>query len=265
MVSPHLLGVLFAITSALLYGTGDFSGGLASRRSNQFQVLALSAPSSVAILAAFTLLSGESLPSPRSSLWAALAGILGLLGLAALYRALSLGNAATIAPTTGVISAALPVIFGAFAEGVPSLAQSIGFIAAILGIWLVTRSPSISSAVSENGLLLAILAGVAFGGYFILIAQVEPGTLFAPLMVAKIVSVCVVLLILLFGSMKLPSLKNGSIALLAGVLDTGANVFYLLAIQFTRLDVAAVLASLYPAATVFLARMLLKEDISQVQ
>ena len=265
MPSSHSFGVIFALVSALLFGAGDFSGGFASRRSNQFQVLALSAVASVTILAVFVLLWGEPLPTPRSSLWAVLAGIAGALGLAALYRGLSLGDAALVAPTAGVIGAALPVVFSAFTEGLPNETQLAGFITAGLGIWFVTRSPSTSGAEYRQGLVLAALAGVAFGGFFILIAQVDSGALFAPLLVAKVAAVCVALLLLRFSGIPLPSPKSSLVALLAGILDAAANASYLFARQFTRLDVAAVLASLYPAATVFLAYMLLKEKISHVQ
>ena len=265
MPSSHSFGVLFALVSALLFGAGDFGGGFASRRSNQFQVLALAAVASVTILGAFLLLSGESLPTPRSSLWAALAGIAGALGLAALYRALSSGDAALVAPTAGVIGAALPVVFGAFTEGLPTAAQLAGFLTAVLGIWFVTRSSSTSRGETPQGLVLAALAGVAFGAFFILIAQVDSGALFAPLLVAKIASLCVALVFLKLSGIPLPSLKSSPVALFAGILDAAANASYLLARQFTRLDVATVLASLYPAATVFLAFVILKEEISHVQ
>jgi drug/metabolite transporter (DMT)-like permease len=266
MVTSHVLGVLLAFASALLFGSGDFSGGLAARRHNQFQVLVVAGFTSVALLAAFAFLWGESLiPSPRNSLWAALAGVSGSLGLAVLYRALSSGNAAVVSPTAGVVGAALPVIFGAFTEGLPDMVKLIGFVTAIFGIWLVTQAGSPSSPVSQQGLVSGIVAGVAFGGFFILIAQVEPGTVFAPLMVAKIASACVALLLMLPKGIQLPSPKSNPIAPLAGVLDSGANALYLLAQQLTRLDVAVVVTSLYPAATVLLARVLLKEHVSRTQ
>jgi drug/metabolite transporter (DMT)-like permease len=265
MASSHLFGALLALTSALLSGSGDFSGGLASRRNDQFQVLVLAASSSTFFLAAFALVRGESLPSLGSSLWAASAGVSGVLGLAALYRALSLGNAAIVSPIAGVAGAVLPAAFAAFTEGLPHPAQLVGFITAMVGIWLVTRSPSASEPTSQESLLLAILAGVAFGGFFILIAQVESGTVFVPLAIAKVTSICVALLTLLFRRMQVPSPRGNPIALLAGMLDAGANTSYLLAERLTRLDVAAMLASLYPAATVLLACVLLNERISRVQ
>ena len=110
--------------------------------------------------------------------------------------------------------------------------------------------------------MLACLAGVGFGGFFILLGQVEPGKVFTPLLIARVVALCVALLMLLIYRMSLPRLTSNPMALLAGVLDVGGNVFYLLAKQFVRLDVAAVLASLYPVTTVILAQRHLAGDAS---
>src|SRR5262245_17921605 len=140
MFSADLLGVLFGLTSALIWGSGDFSGGLATRRSNQFQVLALASLTGVLILLVLTFLRSETLPSPPDALWAGLAGLSGALGILALYRALSLGYAAAVAPTAAVISAALPVIFNLFVAGRPTTLQLAGFGLAIVGIGLVSKS-----------------------------------------------------------------------------------------------------------------------------
>jgi len=265
MLSSHLLGVLFALTSALVWGSGDFSGGLAARRSNQFQVLALASVSGLLVLIFLAVVRGEALPDLRSSGWAASAGVSGALGIAALYRALSLGNAAIVAPTAAVIGAILPILFGIAFEGVPRLTQLAGFLTGIIGIWLLTKSPFASRGEVQGGLLLAFSAGLGFGGFFILIAQVEPGIIFTPLVVAKVVSLGVALVILFAKDWGFPPIGGNPIALIAGILDAGGNVFYLLAKQFTRLDVAAVLSSMYPASTVILASLILKEQISPAQ
>jgi drug/metabolite transporter (DMT)-like permease len=266
MIPPaSLLGVLFALLSAAVWGGGDFTGGLATRRSNQFYVLALSSLSGIVLLMGLVLLTRESFPSARSSMWAALAGASGAVGIAALYRALSLGHTATVAPTAAVISAALPVAFTAITEGLPAPTRLAGFVIAFVGIWLVTGSMTAGDKVSRQGFVLACVAGVGFGCFFILLGQVEPGKVFTPLLIARIVAFSVALLMLLIYRMSLPRLTSNPTALLAGVLDVGGNVFYLLAKQFVRLDVAAVLASLYPVTTVILAHFLLRETISRSQ
>ncbi len=217
------------------------------------------------ILAVCALLWRETFPAWRSLIYAMLAGLAGAVGLAALYRGLSIGNAASVAPTAAVIGAALPVAFGIFMEGLPSAARLMGFALAFLGIWLVSRSDTTERLVSRQGFLLACLAGIGFGCFFILIAQVEPGKILTPLIVARSVEFCTAILLIRVNRLSFPSLTSNPVALLAGVLDAGGNVFYLLAKQFIRLDVAAVLSSMYPASTILLASLVLKEKVSRNQ
>jgi drug/metabolite transporter (DMT)-like permease len=113
--------------------------------------------------------------------------------------------------------------------------------------------------------VLAFAAGLGFGGFFILIAQVPGAGVFAPLLVARLAALAAALMLLAARRVPLPGLGSNPVALLAGVLDAGGNIFYVLAQRLTRLDVAAVLASLYPAATVLLAWIVLKERVSPAQ
>ena len=260
-----MLGVSFGFTSAFAWGSADLAGGFATRRSDQFLVVALASLSGIVLLVALAVATGEPTPSLRSSLWAVAAGIATTLGLAALYRALSLGNVATVAPTASVVGAVLPVLFAAFTEGLPSITQLAGFVLALLGIRLVTQSQTESSDVSRRGLVLAVMAGICFGCFFILIAQVEEGTVFTPLIVMRSAGFCLALLVLLFRGVGAPQMRHTLMPFFSGVLDAGGTVFYLQAERFTRLDVATVLASLYPAATVLLAYTLLKESVSRTQ
>ena len=119
-------------------------------------------------------------------------------------------------------------------------------------------------ALSDRGFLLACLAGLGFGGFFVLIAQVERGFIFTPLILARIVQLAVALLAIRTTRLPFPSFRANPIALLAGALDVGGNIFYVLAQQFVRLDVAAVLASFYPASTVVLSSVLFEgESVTQ--
>lgn len=262
---PDALGVLFALTAAAVWGSGDFSGGLATRRHGSFQVLALSSLTGIVILVAGALLWRESMPSGESILWAVLAGGAGAVGIASLYRALSLEQAATVAPLTAVISAALPVLFGVFTEGLLAPAQMLGIVLAFAGIWLVSQPAQVELALSQRGLVLACLAGLGFGCFFVLIAQVEDGKVFTPLVIARLVSLAAAMVMVRLRRLSFITPAANPIAILAGVLDAGGNIFFLLAQQFTRLDIAAVLASLYPASTVILAALLLQEKISRNQ
>jgi drug/metabolite transporter (DMT)-like permease len=198
-------------------------------------------------------------------LWAALAGASGALGVAALYYALSLGNTASVAPTAAVTGAILPMLFSLLTEGSPGWGRGVGFLAALLGIWLVSQSPDAGKKAVRRGMYLAFLAGVGFGGFFILITRVGPGQVFIPLVVARLGTLGVALVMMFTHRLSLPAPKANPVALLAGVLDAGGNVFYLLAKQFTRLDVVTVLSSLYPAATMLLAYLIFKEKVSRLQ
>ena len=112
---------------------------------------------------------------------------------------------------------------------------------------------------------LAILAGIGFGGFLALIAQVEQEQVFVPLIVAKTASVLFAMGVVWSRKQSLPKPNRSPVALLSGVLDAGGNMFYLFATQFTRLDTAAILASFYPVATVLLSNIILKERVSSQQ
>ncbi len=262
MLPANILGIVLALISAAVWGGGDFTGGYASRRSSPFHVLALAALSGLLILIVAALLGRETFPSARGILLAALGGISGALGIAAFYRALSMGHVAIVAPTTGVISAVLPVVFGIFTQGLPAPTRLVGFGLALAGIWLVSAASSSAGRVSSRGFVLACLAGVGFGGFLIFLGVVDPGKIFTPLIVSRCMTLCIGLLLIRLNRMPLPALTSNPAALLAGVLDAGGNLFYIMARQYTRLDIAAVLSSLYPASTVLLAGIILKEKVS---
>ena len=265
MVTPHIIGVIFALTSAVVWGTGDFSGGVATRIQNQFQVLFLMTIPGIVILAIIAAVIGEPFPSSEDALWALSAGTACALGVAALYKGLAGGNAATVAPTAAVIGAGIPVIFSLFFLGIPDIWHILGFIVAIFGIWFVSRPVCGHEHENSQGLMMAILAGIGFGAFFTMIAQVEQGLVFSPLVLAKSAALILALVLIFFRNDSLPSPLSNPIAIFAGFFDAGGNVFFLLAKQFTRLDVAAVLASMYPSVTVILSCLILKEKVSRTQ
>jgi drug/metabolite transporter (DMT)-like permease len=265
LLPTNILGILCALTSAFVWGSGDFTGGYASRRSSHFHVLTLSALSGLLVVIAAAVIWRETFPSAQSILCAMLAGTSGGLGIAALYRGLSIGPAASVAPTASVIGAALPVVFAGFTEGLPAPTKLLGFGLALAGIWLVSATSTDKGLSSRQGFLLACRAGVGFAGFFIFMGLVEPGKLFTPVIVARSMTFLTGLLLIKINRLPFPSLTSNRPALLAGVLDAAGNLFYILAKQYTRLDIAVVLSSLYPAATVFLSSILLKEKVSRGQ
>ncbi|MDW7739284.1 MAG: EamA family transporter [Bacillota bacterium] len=261
----HLIGALSALIASAMAGGADFSGGFATRKYNQFQVLWLSSLTGTIILTALALLLRDGLPSMRSIIFAALAGAFGALGLAMLYYALAIGRAAIASSASGVVAAAAPVIFTAFVAGLPDPLTLLGFIIAALGIWLTTKILFVEGEESYRGLLPGILSGLGFGGFFIFIAQIEPGYLYTPLAFGKLSAAAVALIFLAVKRMPFPPVKANPYALLAGFLDVLSNIFYLTATTLTRVDIAAVLACTYPAVTVLLAVIILKERVSRTQ
>ena len=258
-----LAAVLFGLLSAASWGGGDFCGGLATRRAPVLRVLPVSALGGMLPLLALALFTGERVGGAAGMGWGAAAGLFGTLGLAALYSGLAAGRAAVVAPTSAVVAAALPALWGAFSEGAPGPLRLAGFGLALVGVWLVAQSGEAGGR--AGGLGLALLAGCGFGAFFILIHRAGEGGTYWPLLAARsvtlVASLGAALALRPQGSAR-PALP---LALLSGALDAGGNAFFVLAGQAGRLDVAAVLSSLYPATTVLLASLLQGERIAPLQ
>lgn len=251
--------VVFGLASAATWGVGDFSGGLATRRVPVLMVTLLSQAVGLILLILLALMWGESLPAKGDVAWGALAGIFGMLGLLGLYQAMAIGQMGIAAPVTAVMAAGLPVVAGVITQGWPHLTQQLGFVLALISIWFISR-PHNHMQGRPAGLGLALLAGVGFGGFLICIAQVQESAVFWPLAVARLASITVMLAMPLIGQkLVTPPKAILPLILLTGVMDAGGNAFFVLAEQAGRLDVAATLASLYPATTVILALAVLKE------
>ena len=260
-----VLGAVYGLLSALVWGSGDFAGGLATRRASVFRVLVLTSLVGLVVLVLIALALREPWPSWADLAWAAAAGTSGVVGLAALYRGLSMRTAAIVAPTSAVVGALFPVVVSLVLAGFPTPTQSAGILIGLGGIWLVTRSEDHGQAERREGFLLALAAGVCFGGYFILISRVSSGAVFAPLAAAKVVATLVALGMLAARRLPVLNPREHPAALAAGVLDAGGNVFFLLASRVTRLDVAAVFSSMAPAVTVVFSALLLHERVSRRQ
>src|SRR5215212_2261349 len=128
---------MFGLASALSWGAGDFSGGVAAKRAPVFGVLAIGHAAGLLLLIGLALLWGEPLPSAADLGWGLVAGLAGAVGLASLYRALAIGQMGIVAPLSAVLTAALPALFGVLTEGLPGALKLVGFVLALLGIWLV--------------------------------------------------------------------------------------------------------------------------------
>lgn len=261
----YLSGPLIALIAALVWGSADFTGGQAARRLGQYPVLVISSFSGALILLTLALLRGEALPAGADLAYAAASGVCGALALGIFYRGLSLGNTALVAPVAAVVGASAPLVFELLRSQPPTGLQSLGFALALLGIWLVTQTHADLHHLRRAGLVTGISAGLGFGGFFIFIGIIRSEAVFAPLLISRSVMLLVALALVGLRREKIPAPQRHPLALLAGVLDAGGNIFYMLATQLTRLDVAAVLSSLYPAVTVLWALGLNSEKLTRWQ
>jgi drug/metabolite transporter (DMT)-like permease len=261
----HILApVIFGLAASLFWGSGDFSGGLASRRANTSSVVLAAYAVGFVLLVALALIWQEPFPAPSDLLWGALAGVAGVLGLLSFYSALSTGKMGIAAPVSAVLTAMLPVLFSAFTAGLPTLLQLGGFVLALLAIGLISRPERTTGR--PKGIGLALLAGCGFGCFFILISRVNPATTFWPLAAARFTSVLVLFIMMRLRRQQiLPGKTVAPLVALAGILDAIGNAFFVLAAHSGRLDVAAILSSLYPAATVLLAALVLRERVTRIQ
>lgn len=267
MASPEIASFAFGLLSAASWGAGDFCGGLASRRANPYAVVIVAEAMGAVAMAIVALSLAEALPPSADLAWGAAAGIAGAIGILALYRGLATGRMGVVAPVSAVLAAALPVIVGAVMEGVPGAPQMTGFGMAALSVWWLSRPQT--ADIRANDLGLPLIAGVGFGLFFVLIDQASGTSAFWPLVAARSAALVMIVLVALATRQPLrpPADQRSALVLMgtAGVLDAAGNAFFVLAARLGRLDVASVLASLYPACTVGLAWLILKERLTRVQ
>lgn len=254
---------LLALSGALLWGVGDFLGGLAARRLALLTVLAISQGIGLAGVVVWTALSGDPFPGVVELLPALGAGVAGLVGLGALYRGMAVGAMGIVAP----ISAASPVVPLAVdaAQGVvPRPLQWLGVGMVLTGIVVLSREPPSGSGNRlASGVGLALVAAAGFGMFFVgLDASADESVPWAVTAVrATSVSLALVALAITRGSLRAP--RNLLLVLVGiGIFDTGANVAFAAASTEGAIGIVAILSSLYPVVTVALAWIVLHERLS---
>jgi drug/metabolite transporter (DMT)-like permease len=253
-----------SLVAATSWGGGDFCGGLAAKRASVFRVVAVAHGCGLIAMLVMAWLTGETIPPCADLWWGAFAGLSGAFGIAALYKALAIGRMGVIAPVAAVITGVLPVLVGIRIEGMPDRSQLFGFVLALISIWLVARPNEYVD--SHRGLGLAVLAGVMFGLFLVAGKQAGHHGVFWPLVAARLVSTSLMLALVAISPRDPQPLRTVLWPMiLSGLLDSAGNALFIAATRHGRLDVAAVLSSLYPASTVVLARVLLKEKISKWQ
>ena len=287
--------VVFGVASALSWGAADFSGGLASRRSAAMAVVVGSQALGLPVAVIVAGVRGEPFLASVDIAWASAASLSGTGALIFFYRALAVGRMSVVATVAAVISASFPLAVAAILEGLPSALQFGGMslgVASIAVVSLAGRAEAPPAATTDPpppdvapdadpapdaralgrpragraALGLAAVAGLGFGGYYVLIDRVTSGSVFWPLATGRAVAIVVILAIALASRTSLvPQRAAMALVIVAGVLDLGGTSFFILAAQAGRLDIAAVLSSLYPVTTILLAALLLRERPTVVQ
>jgi drug/metabolite transporter (DMT)-like permease len=255
------LPAAFSLSAMGIWGVSDFVGGVGARRANAFLFTAIVHVSGVILMGSIAAVLGTAFPDIRDVLWAMAAGAIGGIGLAFFYRALASGQMGLTAPVAAVLGAGIPTVVTSFTVGFPGYRQLLGFVLAIVGVWLISRTEE--GAGRPEGVGLAILSGVGFAAFYLCVNQAKASSAVWVAVISRFGALAVTSAIVLFGKKLAPvSTPVIGLAILAGCLDTSGSVLFVRATQTGRLDEAVVLSSLYPAVTVLLARAFLHEHFS---
>lgn len=266
--------VVLALAASLSYGLSDFIGGLVSRRVSAWSV-AIVATALATVTVSVASLWFDGSPSIGHLGWGAVAGVGNAAGTAALYHGLGAGRMSVVAPLSAVGSALLPVIVGVATGERPSAATWIGVVVAFPAIWLIARGSEHDEVLGEaqpqvrpqsRDVLDGLLAGSGFGLLFVGLGQIPEDAGLAPLALSQgSATVMLVIVALIVGQPLLPRGWLLAPAVIPGVLGGSATLLFLIATQSGLLTVASVLTSLYPASTVMLAALILREHITRWQ
>ncbi len=262
-----MLSIFLGLLAALGWGAGDFTGGIASRKTGAYRTVLYGEVIGIFVLFFVIAIFSEPIPDLRSWMFAMLAGALGTLGLILLYHAMTLGLMSIATPVSALLAAALPVVVGIFREGLPAWTTFIGFGFALFAVWMISQGEDGVTDILAHlaDLKLPLIAGIGFGSYFIFMHEAtSTGSTIWPMVASRSGGLILITVYMLVtrSSWKVEDASAWPIITLNGILDISGNVFFILAGQMGRLDVAAVLSSLFPGATVILAWIFLKERLS---
>ena len=272
---PLTMGALLGLLSAACWGVGDFSGGMGVKAAGgspraALRLVVLSHLTSIGVLLALALAFGGPFPAHPLLAWGVAAGILAGLSLSAFYVALSRGAMGASAAVSGLLAAAIPAIVSSFLDGRAGPQRYLGFLVAGAAIWLIAAGQGVRE--QRGTTVLATAAGAGFGLYFVALHFAGAGGVLWAMTTARLGSIATCATILL--AMSLTPSKGGPARitrhvvgwmLATALFDTSGNLLFVAATRAGRLDVAAVLASLYPASTILLAGFVLHEKLTPRQ
>jgi drug/metabolite transporter (DMT)-like permease len=259
--APQFATAAFGLAAVMAWGTSDFLGGYATRRANAFLFTTAVNLGGLLLVGSLAFASHAPFPSARSAAWVLAGGISGGAGLAIFYRALSSGRMGLTAPVAAVLGAAIPAIFSIFTEGLPGKIPLLGFVFAVLGLWLITRTEDGSK---PEGIGLAVLAGIGFASFYLCVRQAgDASALWIATLTRTGGLIITSVVVLLVGQFRDITAAGVRWAVLTGCIDSLGTILFVRASQTGRLDEAVVISSLYPAVTVLLARLFLKEHFTR--
>lgn len=259
------MGIALSLVAALLYGSSDFGGGLASRRFGSLQVTVIG--SAVATVLAWATLIAVSGPGPslRAVAWGLASGLAGGAGTLVLYRGLARGQMSVVGPLSAVGAAVVPVVAGVALGERPSILAVAGVLVSLPAIVLVAASGSVRGKLGA-GLMDGLVAGLAFGILFVGLAQAGRDAGLWPVACEQTGTLLLTLGVAVKSRepLRIP-LRSASLPVLTGASGMAATLAYFYATHFSMLAIAGVLVSLYPGITVMLARVILHERFSPAQ
>lgn len=289
-----MLTAVFSLTGALVFGAADFLGGLAAKRISAVLATAVAALTGFVALAAVSPLIGGTW-SAHDVTWGVISGVIGAIAISLLYACLAIGPMSILSPLTAVVSAVVPMLWGLLVGG--ERLATLGYWAlglALVAVVLVGFVPERGAVrPSLRGLLMAIGSGIAIGGFFIAIDQTTDESGVVPLLLNRAVTATIMFAVVGVlaiaragtrpsgGRMPRASTRSAAaapsttvrsttatgirLAITCGLVDVTANGLLLVGIRAGDLSVAAVLGAMYPAGTILLAALVLRERIAPVQ
>jgi drug/metabolite transporter (DMT)-like permease len=263
-----MLTIALGLGSSICWGFADFIGGLQSRRLPVAAVMAVSQGTALVIVTVLLVASGDGPPGVRSMVIAALAGSGSMIALGAFYTALSIGTMSIVAPIAST-GAAVPVVVGLATGDRPGPLVLAGIVAAMAGVVLASReshSDADAAAAGRRAVLLALVAAVGFGSYFVAMDAASGASVVWALFVSRLAGTLAVGAFL--AATRTPFGTRGEgmrLLMLAGALDFSAVALYAVGTTKGLLSVLAVLSSLYPVVPVVMGRVWLGERIRRVQ
>ncbi|MDX6254298.1 MAG: hypothetical protein QOJ11_632 [Frankiales bacterium] len=257
---------VLALAASAFWGASDFMGGAVSRRLAAFDVIFVSQALAVLILGFAAFATGSFGDSTAYLPWAVAAGVVGVLSVGAFYKALAEGTMGVVAPiaASGVI---VPLVVGVAEGNQVGGLQVAGIALAVIGV-VAASGPDLRERhqSSVRPIVLAVLAAAGFGAGVVFIAEASRTSVVMSLLTLRLTSVgC--LAIAAMALRRRPQVARADLPSLAviGMFDLAANAAYASSTTGGALSLVAVLASLYPAVTVLLARQLHAERLTAIQ